>query len=451
MTGVTVDAIRDCLEGAVPSTIATCSPDGTPNVTYVSQVDYVDPQHVALSFQFFNKTRENVLTNPRVTVAVVHPESGAAYQLFLRYLRTEAEGVLFQRMKAKLAGIASHTGMAGVFKLRGADIYRVERIEAVPGATVSTAGPRRNLLAALRAACARLNACGDLAALVDETLAALEDHFEVRHAMVLMHDEQPQRLYTVASRGYAASGVGSEIALGQGVIGVAAEHRAPIRIAHMTSDYAYGRTQREAAAEAGFASQLQREIPFPGLPEAHSQLAVPILAAGRLAGVLYVESPEDRRFSYDDEDALVALAAQLGTSMQLLRQAEDAEDVERVTAAPAAAAGAAVTVRRYAADDSVFLDDDYLIKGVAGAVLWKLLTDYTRTGRADFTNRELRLDPSLHLPDIADNLEARLILLARRLAERCNFLAIEKTGRGRFRLRVGRPLKLVETPRPAAA
>jgi adenylate cyclase len=446
---LTVDAIRDCLEGAVPSTIATCAPDGTPNVTYVSQVDYVDARHVALSFQFFNKTRENILANPHATVAVVHPGTGQAYQVQLRYLRTEAEGPLFQRMKAKLAGIASHTGMAGVFKLRGADVYRVERIEAVAGRTVPIAGPQRNLLAALRAACARLNASADLGALFDAALEALEEHFGVRHAMVLMQDAQSRRLYTVASRGYPASGIGSEIALGDGVIGVAAEQLVPIRIAHMTSEYAYGRTQREGAAEAGLGGQLQREIPFPGLPEAHSQLAVPILSAGRLAGVLYVESPEDRRFSYDDEDALVALAAHLGTSMQLLRQAEDDDADAREPGAPAPAGGATVTVRRYAFDDSVFLDDDYLIKGVAGAILWRLLSEHARSGRVDYSNRELRLDPTLRLPDVADNLEARLILLARRLAERCDYLGIDKTGRGRFRLRVARPLKLVETARAA--
>jgi len=79
---------------------------------------------------------------------------------------------------------------------------------------------------------------------------------------------------------------------------------------------------------------------------------------------------------------------------------------------------------------------------VAGAIFWKLLRDHAEAGRSDFTNRELRLDPALKLPDISDNLEARLILLQRRLAERCPFLAIEKTGRGRFRLNVGRPLKL---------
>ena len=106
--------------------------------------------------------------------------------------------------------------------------------------------------------------------------------------------------------------------------------------------------------------------------------------------------------------------------------------------------GRAVELRRHATDDSVFLGDDYLIKGVAGAILWKLASDYNKTGRTDFSNRELRLDPTIGLPDVDDNLEARLILLRRRLEERDACLRIEKTGRGRFRLVAKRPLQLRE-------
>src|SRR5436189_5918506 len=110
-------AIRACFEGAVPAVMATCSEDGTPNVAYLAQVYYVDERHVALSFQFFNKTRKNILANPYASVLVLHPRTVAFFRLHLRYLRTETEGPLFEGMKAQLAGIASHAGMGGVFKL----------------------------------------------------------------------------------------------------------------------------------------------------------------------------------------------------------------------------------------------------------------------------------------------------------------------------------------------
>ncbi|HJV62701.1 MAG TPA: GAF domain-containing protein [Albitalea sp.] len=433
---VTLDAIRACLEGVIPATVATCSADGVPNATYVSQMQYVDPRHVALSFQFFNKTRENILANPQATALVVDPQSGAAYRLALLYLRTETAGALFQSLKAKLAGIASHTGMSAVFKLQGADVYRVLAVERVPNRARERPPPRRNLLNALRTASAQLAECTQLETLFDQTLALLGSEFDIAHALLLMADESQQRLFTVGSRGYAATGVGSEIAFGDGVIGVAAQYRTPIRISHMTLEYAYGALSQSLPLEA--------QIPFPGLALPHSQLAVPILAAGRLLGVLCVESPLDLRFSYDDEDALVSLGAQLGALIRALQTDGEVAIAADSVAAVRAPAGEPIEVRHYRANDSIFIGGDYLIKGVPGAILWKLLRSSVEGGRCDFTNRELRMAPELRLPEVSDNLEARLILLQRRLAERCPHLAIEKTGRGQFRLQVSRALRLVE-------
>lgn len=105
-------------------------------------------------------------------------------------------------------------------------------------------------------------------------------------------------------------------------------------------------------------------------------------------------------------------------------------------------ASIALRVRRFEIDHSVFFDHDYVIRGVAGSVLWRMLKLYNTEGRTEFTNRELRLDPQIPLPDIADNLEARLVLLMRRLKDRCGAVQLEKLGRGRLRLRVDRPLDL---------
>jgi len=311
---IRLETLRECLEGAVPGVIATCAPDGMPNVTSLSQVQYVDGEHVALSYQFFNKTRRNILANPTVRVSVIHPRTAAQYRLTLRYLRTETEGPLFEAMKAKLAGIASHEGMAGIFRLLGADVHRVLAIEAVPGAPLPPPLPMARLTA-LRTASARLAAAPDLETLLTATLDGLEEAFEIRHTMVLMLDNAGARLYTLASRGYETSGVGSEIPLGQGVIGVCASMGVPVRIGHATSEYAYGRTVRRGAEDVGMGAMLDTQIPLPGLPMPASQMAVPIQVRGRVLGVIHVESPQDLRFSYDDEDALMVLAAQIGLAM----------------------------------------------------------------------------------------------------------------------------------------
>jgi predicted pyridoxine 5'-phosphate oxidase superfamily flavin-nucleotide-binding protein len=445
----TLHSIRPALEGAVPAVIATCARDGTPNVSYISEVHYVDPEHVALSFQFFSKTRQNVLENRRATLIVIHPDTGAQYRLAVRYLRTEESGPLFECMKAKLAGIASHSGMTGVFRLRGSDVYHVESVVEACAASIPPAASAVNYIPALRTAVTRMAGAADLAALFDNLLDCLRDGFGIGHAMVLMSDPGGERLYTVASRGYSQSGVGAEIHPGDGVIGAAALARTPIRISHATSEFGYGRAARELAASRGLVAGIVDEIPFPGMPESQSQVAVPMLAGGRLVGVLFAESPATGKFGYEEEDALCVLASVVANSADLYETVpEPADDQPRAAQPqPTAPAGAPVRIRHYAENDSIFVDEDYLIKGVAGAILWRLARGYVEEHRAEYSNRELRLDPSIRLPDLSENLEARLILLQRRLEERCPALAIEKTGRGRFRFCVRRPIQLVDIPR----
>ncbi|MDH4190910.1 MAG: GAF domain-containing protein [Betaproteobacteria bacterium] len=442
---VALSSIRRCLEGAVPALIATCAPDGTPNVVPLSQVHFVDDAHVALSYQFFSKTRQNVLSNPRAVVQVMDPLNGTCYELAVEYLRTETHGPLFESMKAKLAGIASQTGMAKVFRLLGSDVYRVLNAKCVVEGMPVTIPALPQPLSGLRACMAAMAGCPDLAQLFDAVLEGLDRFCCIQHSMLLMFDAAQARLYTAATHGYAESGVGSEIALGEGIIGVAARERTPIRIGYTASEYLYSRSLRAELAKAAQGAELETEIPFPGLADSASQLAAPLMLNDRLIGVLYVESPQELRFSYEDEDALVVLAGQLALTITLLSHAAEQLEEPATAAARVVVQGAPVTIRHFASDHSVFVGNDYLIKGVAGAILWKLLSDYLNDGRTEFTNRELRLDTGLKLPDLCDNLEARLILLQRRLAERCAFLAIEKSGRGRFRLRVDRPVLVSES------
>jgi hypothetical protein len=131
MTARLPDEIRPVMENGVPVAIATCSSDGIPNVTIVSEVYYVDPGRVALSFQFFSKTVRNVRENPHATIVLNEPVAGRRWVLSVEYDHSETEGPIFDTMDMQIEAIASATGMSGIFKLRAADVYRVLHVEPI--------------------------------------------------------------------------------------------------------------------------------------------------------------------------------------------------------------------------------------------------------------------------------------------------------------------------------
>ena len=126
------EEIRPVLDNGIPAVMVTCSASGVPNTTIISQVYHVDETHVALSFQFFNKTIRNVRENPRANVTVQDIPGLTLWILELEFERSETEGPIFDTMDMQIEAIASATGMSGIFKLRAADIYRVLSVEKQP-------------------------------------------------------------------------------------------------------------------------------------------------------------------------------------------------------------------------------------------------------------------------------------------------------------------------------
>lgn len=437
---VTLESIPSAFEGVIPAAICTVGADGSPNVTYLSIVHQVDERHVALSRQFFKKTDENTRGNPLAQVNVVDVATGRMFNLDLRYERTETTGPLFERMRTHLDAIALESGMANVFTLKGVDICEVTQCSLVPGNppiswdNASVAGTVG--FADLEAVSQRISRAEDLEELLQIFLDACRRFLGCEHAFVMLTDERGERLYTVASAGYGDAGTGSEIPIGAGLIGLAAARRQSVRVTHMARELRYAQATRAAMASAE-----DDEIPLPALASTQSQLVTPMLSRHELVGVVVLESERVGAFQAAHECVIGIIANQVATAMTLLSTdgTEGALEPSAPTEAPGAAA---VLVKYYPDDESVFLDNEYLIKGVAGGILWRLLRHYVDEGREEFSNRELRLDSSLALPDIKDNLEARLILLRKRLEERCDYLRIEKTARGRFRLQVSRPLTL---------
>ena len=284
----------------------------------------------------------------------------------------------------------------------------------------------------------RLSRCADLDTLVTTTVDGLAELFGYSHSMLLLLDEDGTRLYTIASHGYEAEGVGSEIEIGAGVIGMAAAQCAPIRLGNLSQLSRYGQTVRHAYEAIGEISP-GHEVPFPGLTETQSRVAVPAMTHGQLVGVLVVESRTPVAYTSDDEALLMVVATLVAGAIELQPRVDGGASSDRAeteSALRAQGESPPTRVRFFAVDGSIFINGDYLIKGVAGRLLWSLLQQYDDEGRVDFTNREVRLDPSLELPEFRDNFESRLVLLKRRLEERHAPIGIEKTGRGRFRLAV---------------
>jgi hypothetical protein len=463
---VTLESLATCFQGLLPAQLFTSSRDGMPNAAYLSHVDYVDSSHVALSFQFFNKSRRNIAENPHALVIVIDPDSGQGWQLRLQYVRSETSGPLFDRMSLRIEAIASYCGLKGIFKLRAADIYEVRSVE--PAGETMGAAPTDSIDRDIRAAAQtpvftmkamqdvarRIQRADCLEALVDSILEGLDECFGFKHSMILVPAEEPGVLVTIATRGYEQDGAGAEVRFGEGIAGLVAEAQKPIRIAGLLRGMLYAYAMHKAGDDP---RSIRKQIPLPGLANPESQLGVPLLVHGELVGVLCLESDTPYRFHEEDKASIELLGNYLAIAIQNAQlqelRAGAAADVEQA-ASTVAAAGALPAppiankheVVYYSADECVLVDGEYLIRSLPAKILWRLLTTRESTGRDEFTNRELRLDKSLNLPEWKDNLESRLILLRRRLEQKCPDIRMTPSGRGRFRLDVASRLSLTSRP-----
>ncbi|MTH36480.1 GAF domain-containing protein [Paracoccus limosus] len=433
-----------CFEGVIPSVIATTGPDGEPNISYLSHVTRVDDDHIALSNQFFGKTAANLRGNPCATILMVDGRTGAQFRVEALFVRSETQGPLFAHMDAQLTASSAQLGMSNTMKLKGIDIFRILSISAPP--TQAPVAPADTApvpsLPALAAAVTAIDTASEIStaceALLDASLAVLD----ADAAMILMCDHPRDALIAVLSRGYDAGGAGAEVPFGVGVIGLAASTRQVIRIGDI------GRVRRlNAAIDAQTEPEARsRRIPLPGLGGALSHMAVPLITGQNLVGVMFVESRSRLAFGIQHEAAAAILARALATAMR-------GDDLPVPAAVPGPTRSRppltdrVIRVRHYTYDDSVFIDDAYVIKGVAGRILVFLIETCLEQSRDAFTNREIRLASSLRLPGYRDNLETRLILLRRRLEERAAPIRLEPIGRGRIRLVLeGRPELITAGP-----
>lgn len=427
--------LEGCFEGIIPAKIATCSKAGVPNASYLSHVYQVDQDHIATSYQFFNKTRANLLENPFASIQIRHPATYQAYRLNVQYLRSEEQGPIFNKMSVKLDVIAASEGMGLVFKLKAADIYKVLSIEELAGKSTGSAPqecPMEKLadLELMRVISEKLSRAQDMEELFDLSLALLNRYLGWTHMALLLADDNEKALITHDTFGYPSGGVGSEVPWGQGLIGLCAQHLKPFQISGLSEGLRYAQAVKNSLSVAS----PDARIPFPGIANPTSQIAAPILAHGELVGVLFLESETQSYWATRDVLFLSTMANILGLG---IRSFEGRPGAMRPLPIRSSSSSMNDWRFRYVeGEDVIFVNDQYLIKNIPARILRYLITTYLSQGRTEFSNMELRAEKGLQLPEIKDNLEARLILLRKRLDEQGCGLRLVSSARGKFKLEV---------------
>jgi signal transduction histidine kinase len=167
----------------------------------------------------------------------------------------------------------------------------------------------------LRRVALDINATLDLDSIYAVVLRTMAECFGFRHAIILLLEDS-NTLRVVASHGYEDQALGGTVAVGIGVVGMVAKRRRLMRVNHLRAQQAYFDRIRSQMEEAGRAAELGDIVAVPGLPDADSQIAIPLVIKDRLVGVLSVESREPEPFSEHAETLVSIVASQAASAIQ---------------------------------------------------------------------------------------------------------------------------------------
>jgi nitrate/nitrite-specific signal transduction histidine kinase len=149
----------------------------------------------------------------------------------------------------------------------------------------------------------------DMEALLNNTTELISQHFGFYHAGIFMLDQQ--RRYAVLQAANSEGGKrmlarGHKLGVGRsGVVGRVAQTGLPRIALDVGADQFY--------------------FDNPDLPETRSEIALPLKVAGRVIGVLDVQSKEAEAFSESDAEVLQVMADQIALAIENARQIEETQ------------------------------------------------------------------------------------------------------------------------------
>jgi transcriptional regulator with GAF, ATPase, and Fis domain len=170
---------------------------------------------------------------------------------------------------------------------------------------------------------AGINSTLDLDEICDAALRTMDELFEFHHANVLILEPDNRTLRVIASRGYENQAIGGRVQVGTGVIGMVAQKRRMMHVSNLGQQRAYAAAQRREMEKAGQRGLLGEAVPVPGLPNAESQIAIPLLIRDDLIGVFSIETPVPRSFGEHERDLVSIVANQIASAIHNARLYEE--------------------------------------------------------------------------------------------------------------------------------
>ena len=91
------EAVKKAIDKQDVFPIATCSSEGVSNVVYVAYLKTIDDETVLIADNYFDKTRSNILSNPKMAFVVRDKDKGS-FQIKGNVERLTA-GPIFEEMR----------------------------------------------------------------------------------------------------------------------------------------------------------------------------------------------------------------------------------------------------------------------------------------------------------------------------------------------------------------
>ena len=161
----------------------------------------------------------------------------------------------------------------------------------------------------------QINKTLNLDKIASAMLENMDSFFGFKHTMILLLDETEQSLKVLATHGYEDQGVGARVEIGVGVIGMVAKRKKLMRMANMGMQRNYMQAIKQQITTKDD-EKTRNVVDLPGLKDAESQVAIPMLLEDELIGVFSVESKEVNIFDKSDEMIIRILANQTASALQ---------------------------------------------------------------------------------------------------------------------------------------